>query len=100
MKGEGRHRVADGQAADTRAHLIEGDGPVLPRGPGSLYTVQDLAGHWFVGPPGAAQKIEDAASLDAWLSANGAIDRRVLDFGGDAQMERRFWAAMSETESS
>ncbi|MFL6099437.1 MAG: hypothetical protein ACJ71T_05735 [Actinomycetales bacterium] len=67
----GRHRVADRQ-----------------------FTVQLLSEHWFIGVPGAAQRISDPATLDSWLAANGGLDRRDLDFAGDQALEQRFWAEM------
>jgi hypothetical protein len=65
-----------------------------PVGP---FTVQWLNGHWFIGSPGAAQRIEDAAWLDAWLTANGSRGHGDLDFAGDREIEQRFLAELSET---
>jgi hypothetical protein len=58
-----------------------------PRRP---FTVQLLNEHWFVGEPGAAQRIEDGAWLDTWLAANGARGRLDLDFAGDHALKERF----------
>lgn len=55
------------------------------------FTVQWLDGQWYVGAPDAAQRIDgDGHWLDSWLLANGASDRTVLDFDGDAVLEQRF----------
>lgn len=90
----GRHRVADGRVADTRAVLTDTQDSLLTRVPGGQFTVQLLSEQWFVGMPGAAQRINDAESLDSWLAANGGIDRRDLDFGGDEALEQRFWTEL------
>jgi hypothetical protein len=88
------HRVADGGVADT------GLGPethadsipaALSTGP---FTVQWLSDGWFVGLPGAAQRVEDPTGLDSWLAANGQMDRTALEFGGDRELEQRFWSEM------
>jgi len=73
---------------------------ILTRVPSGQFTVQLLSEQWFIGLPGAAQRINDAASLDSWLAANGGIDRRDLDFAGDGALEQRFWAEMGSSPSS
>lgn len=94
MTGEGRHRVADGQVADTRAELSDTQHSVVPRVPSGQFTVQLLSDQWFIGLPGAAQRIDDLAALDSWLAANGRTDRRDLDFAGDQALEQRFQSEM------
>jgi hypothetical protein len=58
------------------------------------FSVQWLNDHWFIGLPGAAQRIEDPPGLESWLAANGTADRSALDFGGDRDLEQRFWSEM------
>jgi hypothetical protein len=91
---EGRHRVADGQVAETAAGPSEVPEPALTRLPAGPFTVQLVADHWFVGLPGAGQRIDDAASLTSWLAANGQTDGGGLDFAGDSALEQRFWSEM------
>jgi hypothetical protein len=54
------------------------------------FTVQLLNGQWFIGSPGAAQRIEGAHWLDVWLAANGSTGHHDLDFGGDHALQQRF----------
>ena len=93
-KSEGRHRVADGRVAESAAGPSEVPEPALTRTAGGPFTVQFLADHWFVGLPGAGQRVENAASLAAWLAANGQPDGGGLDFAGDSALEQRFWSDM------
>ena len=90
-KAEGRHRAnelpVDGAAAMPPSG--EGHVPVTPNLP-SRYSVQLLDGHWFIGPVGAVQRIEDAQWLANWLEANGSAGHDNLDFAGDRELERRF----------
>lgn len=90
----GLHRVADGEVAETGlgpAHVAE----LIPAaGSTGRFTVQWLNDHWFIGLPGAAQRIEDQPGLDSWLAANGQLDRTALEFGGDRELEQRFWSEM------
>jgi hypothetical protein len=58
------------------------------------FTVQLLNDHWFIGLPGVAQRIENPVGLESWLAANGGTDRSALDFGGDLDLEQRFWTYM------
>ncbi len=53
-----------------------------------------LNGQWFIGAPGAAQRIEDAAWLDTWLAANGSTGQDDLDFAGDHELQQRFRAEL------
>ncbi len=94
-RSEGRHRVADGAAAETPSDQAEaGSTPLLPAGPAGRFTVQLLDDQWFVGGPGAAQRIENAAWLDAWLTANGSSGHADLDFAGDDALRERFAAEL------
>jgi hypothetical protein len=90
----GQHRVADGAVADTRVSPTDG-GPAIPAdistGP---FTVQRLNEQWFIGWPGAAQRIADPLELDSWLAANGGLGRASLDFGGNGDLEQQFWTEM------
>ncbi len=87
----GRHRVADGMVAES---VVERSGTeatdLQPADPVGPFAIQWLNDQWFVGFPGAAQRIEDSAWLDAWLAANGALGREELDFAGDRELEQRF----------
>ena len=83
------HRVADGGVADT------GLGPethadsipaALSTGP---FTVQWLSDGWFVGLPGAAQRVEDPTGLDSWLAANGQMDRTSPRIQGNSKQEKQ-----------
>jgi hypothetical protein len=94
LPAEGRHRVADGQVADTRDVLTDTQDGVVSRGPVGQFTVQLLSDQWFIGLPGAAQRIDDGTALDSWLAANGRTDRRDLDFAGDQTLEQRFHSEM------
>jgi hypothetical protein len=63
-KAEGRHRVDEVPLDDTAlAPLASADQPPLtpitPDLPGR-FSVQLLDDHWFIGSPGAVQRIEDA----------------------------------------
>ena len=58
------------------------------------FTIQLLNDQWFIGWPGAAQRIEDSSALRAWMAANGGVDRSGLDFSGDRELEQRFWTEM------
>ena len=90
-KAEGRHRAnelpVDGGVAGSPSE--ESHVPVTPNLP-SRYSVQLLDGHWFIGPVGAVQRIEDAQWLANWLEANGSAGHDILDFAGDRELERRF----------
>jgi hypothetical protein len=89
---EGRHRVADGAVADTPLGPAETIGGHLRADPGGRFTVQLLNDQWFIGEPGAAQRIEDATWLHNWLAANGSSGHGELDFAGDHQLSERFFA--------
>jgi hypothetical protein len=88
---EGRHRVADGAVADapldpagfTSEAILKADA-------GGRFTVQRLNDQWFIGEAGAAQRIEDGAWLDSWLTANGSSGHGDLDFAGDHELRERF----------
>jgi hypothetical protein len=90
-RSEGRHRVADGAVADPPAET-DGDEVARPLAvtPAGPFTVQRLNGQWFIGSPGAAQRIEDAPWLDTWLAANGSTGHHDLDFAGDRALQQRF----------
>lgn len=93
----GQHRVADGAVADPRLTTTGSLDPVPPvsaAAGGGPFTIQRLNDQWFIGWPGAAQRIEDPTGLDAWLVANGRTDRSALDFSGDRDLEQRFWTEM------
>jgi hypothetical protein len=64
--------------------------PFTVPAPSGPFTVQLLNDHWFIGLPGAAQRIEDPPGLELWLAANGGLDLTALDFGGDRDLEQRF----------
>jgi hypothetical protein len=77
--------------ADIReTSLVDDNQASLSREPLGRFGVQFLEGHWFIGPPGAAQRIEDAQWLGNWLAANGSDSSQTLDFAGDRELERRF----------
>jgi hypothetical protein len=98
-RNEGRHRVADGAVADPPT-LSDGPlAPPLPAAPIGPFTVQLLNGQWFIGGPGAAQRIEDAAWLDAWLLANGSTGHHDLDFAGDHELQQRFTLELGAHEA-
>ncbi len=59
---------------------------------GGRFTVQLLNDQWFIGEAGAAQRIEDGAWLDSWLTANGSSGHGDLDFAGDHELRERFEA--------
>jgi hypothetical protein len=91
---EGAHIVADGGVAETRVapmNVVDSIPAAPSAGP---FTVQLLNDHWFIGLPGAAQRIENALGLDSWLAANGRPDRTALDFGEDRDLEQRFWSEL------
>jgi hypothetical protein len=77
--------------AETTLTPVAGDPqqPVTPDLPGQ-FSVQLLEGHWFIGPVGAVQRVEDAQWLQNWLAANGSIGPEVLDFAGDDDLRQRF----------
>jgi hypothetical protein len=100
MNPDDRHSVADGQVADTRAVSADSQGSVLPRVPMGQSTVQLLGDQWFIGRPGAAHRIDDAAALDSWLAANGWTDHRDLDFAGNEALEQRFRTEMGIVSSN
>jgi hypothetical protein len=93
-KAEGRHRVEEVPLDDTGLALPASTDqvpltPITPDLPGR-FSVQLLDDHWFIGPPGAVQRIEDAQWLDNWLAANGFNGPDALDFAGDHDLEQRF----------
>ena len=69
--------------------VVAADPLLVPETPGP-FTVQWLDGQWYVGDAGAAQRIADAATLDAWLTVNARDGRGALDFDGDASLRARF----------
>jgi hypothetical protein len=90
-KDEGRHRAGEVPLAETTISPVAGDNeiPLTPDLPGQ-FSVQLLDGHWFIGPIGAVQRIEDARWLQNWLAANGTNGPDVLDFAGDHELRQRF----------
>ena len=95
---EGRHRVADGAVADPGG-FPAGDAPLrLAATPTGPFTVQLVNDTWFIGVPGAAQRIEDARWLESWLAANGAHGRNRLDFAGDRDLEQRFTTELLDAD--
>src|SRR5689334_25191476 len=96
---EGRHRVADGGIAESQTGPRAVDDPLLSRVPAGPFTVQLVADHWYIGLPGAGQRLEDAAALSSWLAANGQPDTGGLDFAGDHELEQRFWSEMGPPSS-
>jgi hypothetical protein len=89
-RSEGRHRVADGAVADPPTLTNGQAAPPLAAAPVGPFTVQLLNDQWFIGSPGAAQRIEDAEWLDSWLAANGSTGQHDLDFAGDDDLRQRF----------
>jgi hypothetical protein len=98
-KAEGRHRVDEVPPDDTALAPFESadqvpPSPLTPDLPGP-FSVQFLDDHWFIGPPGAVQRIEDAQWLHNWLAANGFNGPDALDFSGDRDLEQRFLAELA-----
>jgi hypothetical protein len=92
-RGSGRHRVADGAIAETTGSSMGRVEPLMADQVGP-FTVQYLGDSWFVGAPGAAQRIEDRAGLEAWLAVNGCLSDDELDFVGGSELRQRFLAEL------
>jgi hypothetical protein len=88
-RADGRHRAVELGVDAVDLPRDDPGTPVIPD-PLGRFAVQLLDGHWFVGPHGAAQRVENPQWLDSWLAANGTTSRAALDFAGDRDLEQRF----------